>query len=176
MEGLSDELLLANEIGYVNGVWDKVNQQRSARNGEVQALRDSLDNLKAFQQKGSGSYIGGMRQKLIDIAFYLAPQVDELMKQQISDEEAKYAAEHAECDEFYETIVLNEKEKFDHLYQTWKEAVVQFHKLKQEDAIKRFVDRLNSKEFVNPQTRVDIFNNMKSEQHKLYQQRISLIE
>ena len=26
MDGLSDELLLANEIGYVNGVWDKVNQ------------------------------------------------------------------------------------------------------------------------------------------------------
>ena len=25
MEGLSDDLLLANEIGYVNGVWDKVN-------------------------------------------------------------------------------------------------------------------------------------------------------
>ena len=25
MDGLSDELLLANEIGYVNGVWEKVN-------------------------------------------------------------------------------------------------------------------------------------------------------
>ena len=24
MEGLSDELLLAHEIGYVNGVWEKV--------------------------------------------------------------------------------------------------------------------------------------------------------
>mmetsp|Transcript_41807 Transcript_41807/g.63880 ORF Transcript_41807/g.63880 Transcript_41807/m.63880 type:complete len:82 (+) Transcript_41807:456-701(+) len=81
MEGLSDDLLLANEIGYVNGVWEKVNMQRSSRSNEVQNLRDSLDNLKAFQQKGSGSYLGGMRQKLIDIAFYLEPQVDELMKQ-----------------------------------------------------------------------------------------------
>lgn len=26
MSGLSDDLLLANEIGYVNGVWEKVNQ------------------------------------------------------------------------------------------------------------------------------------------------------
>jgi hypothetical protein len=25
MKGLTDELLLANEIVYVNGVWDKVN-------------------------------------------------------------------------------------------------------------------------------------------------------
>jgi len=46
----------------------------------VQHLRDGLDNLKSFQQKGSGSYLGGMRQKLIDIAFYLAPAVDTLME------------------------------------------------------------------------------------------------
>ena len=29
MAGLTDQLLLENEIGYVNGVWEKVNQQRS---------------------------------------------------------------------------------------------------------------------------------------------------
>lgn len=79
MSGLSDELLLANEIGYVNGVWEKVNQQRAQRKDEVHALRTGLDDLKAFQEKGSGSYLGGMRQKLVDIAFFLAPQVDELM-------------------------------------------------------------------------------------------------
>ena len=71
-----------------------------------------------------------MRQKLIDIAFYLEPQVDELMKQQISDEETKYAAEHQDCDEFYNGIVIQETEKFDILYTTWKAAVVRFHKLK----------------------------------------------
>ena len=48
-----------------------------------------------------------MRQKLIDIAFYLEPQVDELMKQQVTDENEKYAAEHEECDQFYGTVVEN---------------------------------------------------------------------
>ena len=48
MSGLTDELLLANEIGYVNGVWEKVNVDRSKRNAQVQHLRDSLNNLKAF--------------------------------------------------------------------------------------------------------------------------------
>ena len=56
MLGLSDELLLENEIEYVNGVWEKVNHQRSLRNIEVSNLRENLDNLKIFQQKGSGSY------------------------------------------------------------------------------------------------------------------------
>lgn len=31
MQGLTDELLLANEITYVNSIWDKVSQQRNAR-------------------------------------------------------------------------------------------------------------------------------------------------
>lgn len=53
--------------------------------------------------------------------------------------------------------------------------MVRFHQIKQDDAIKRFVDRLDSKEFVNPQTRVDIFTQMKSEQQKLFDQRVSLI-
>lgn len=52
---------------------------------------------------------------------------------------------------------------------------MRFHKIKQDDAIKRFVDRLNSKEFVNPQTRVDLFAQMKAEQQKLYDLRVSLI-
>ena len=57
------------------------------------------------------------------------------MKKQISDEEAKYRAEHQECDEFYNDIVYNENEKFENLYHIWKESVVKFLKLKQEDAI-----------------------------------------
>lgn len=51
------------------------------------------------------SYIDGMRSKLIDIAFFLSPQVDELMKKQIQDEEEKYSQEHVECDQFYLDVV-----------------------------------------------------------------------
>lgn len=164
MSGLSDELLLANEIGYVNGVWEKVNHQRSLRNQQVEHLRNGLDNLKIFQQKGSFSYIDGMRSKLIDIAFYLTPKVDELMKQQIEDEEEKYRLEHEECDEFYIKVVQEESDKFDIHYNAWKAAVVKFHQLKQSHAIQTFIDKLNSKQFVNAQSRVDIFNMMKGEQ------------
>lgn len=56
MLGLADDLLLENEIEYVNSVWEKVNNQKSLRNLEVSNLRENLDNLKIFQQKGSGSY------------------------------------------------------------------------------------------------------------------------
>lgn len=35
MAGLTDELLLANEISYVNSIWDKVTQHRNARKQEI---------------------------------------------------------------------------------------------------------------------------------------------
>ena len=48
MGGLTDELLLDNEIAYVNGIWDKVSQHRSARNADSEQLRANLDQLRAF--------------------------------------------------------------------------------------------------------------------------------
>jgi len=48
MRGLTDELLLANEIVYVNGIWEKVGQHRQQRKEAVQMLRLNLDELKKF--------------------------------------------------------------------------------------------------------------------------------
>lgn len=43
MTGLTDDLLLENEITYVNQIWDKVSQHRSARNADSEQLRANLD-------------------------------------------------------------------------------------------------------------------------------------
>ena len=48
MEGLSDDLLLANEISYVNSIWDKVSQHRSARNADSDQLCENFAQLKNF--------------------------------------------------------------------------------------------------------------------------------
>jgi len=72
-------------------------------------------------------------------------------------DKVKYAKEHVECDAFYADVVAKDKEKFQTHYDNWKEAVVRFQKLKQEDAIKTFLNEMNSMKFVNPQSRVTIF-------------------
>ena len=48
MAGVTDELLLANEIGYVNGIWEKISQHRQARKEELAYLRASFDDLRSF--------------------------------------------------------------------------------------------------------------------------------
>lgn len=60
-------------------------------------------------------------------------------------------------------MVMKEAEKFDGLYTQWKESVVRFHLLKQQDAISRFLDRMNSDEFVNAPSRIALFSTLKEE-------------
>ena len=48
MSGLTDEDLLANEIAYVNAIWDKVSQHRNARKADSDQLRANFDQLKVF--------------------------------------------------------------------------------------------------------------------------------
>ena len=98
MLGLSDELLLENEIAYVNAIWDKVSQHRSARLADSEQLRANLDQLRAFQAKGSTGFLNKLREDLINIAFMLEPQVDELLVEYRVKDETRYAAEHAELD------------------------------------------------------------------------------
>ena len=48
MGSLSDDLLLANKIVYVNGVWEEVNAHRVARKADTDLLRENFDKLKIF--------------------------------------------------------------------------------------------------------------------------------
>ena len=160
MGGLTDHLLLANELAYVNGVWEKVSQHRDARKDELSHLRASFDDLKTFEQKGSGGYLKSMRENLVNIAFFLEPEVDKLMQDWIRKEAEKYSQEHNSNDAFYYELVQKEKDKFDALYQSWKASVVRFHLLKQENAIEVFIELMESKKFVNPESRVNLLSSL----------------
>lgn len=175
MSGLSDELMVMNEITYVNGIWDKVSQQRNARKADSDQLRDNFDKLKVFQRKGSQGFLQKLRNELVGIAFYLEPQIDELMVSFKEQDDLKYSNEHLENEEFYEEVVKTDVAKFENHYTVWKESVVRFHKLKQEDAIQKFLNRMNSAEFVNPAQRVQIFKEIRDEQMTLFENRMKVL-
>lgn len=86
--------------------------------------------MKTYQKKGSGGYLDSMRANLINIAFFLEPEVDGLIKEWVSKENNRYEQEHRSNDEFYQEYVEKEKIKFDELYQQWKDSVIRFHLLK----------------------------------------------
>ena len=176
MSGLTDELLVSNEIAYVNGVWDKVSQHRNARKADSDQLRDNFDSLRMFQKKGSQGFLNKLREDLIGIAFMLEDQVDALLVEYKEKDEKRYEAEHADNDVFYDEVVQADQQKFEGHYAVWKESVVQFHKLKQEDAITKFLTRMNSEEFVNPLSRVAIFDEMRTEQMTLFENRMKILK
>jgi ribonucleotide reductase alpha subunit len=79
------------------------------------------------------------------------------MQERILNEDEKYKVEHEQCENYYQEVVNSETERFQDLHRIWREAVARFHKLKQEDAIQKFVDLMNSKRFVNPDTRTELY-------------------
>lgn len=105
----------------------------------------------------------------MDIAFFLAPEVDDLIKTWVAHENERYRIEHQQNDYFYEEMITGESTKYEILYQLWKDSVVRFHLLKQEDAIRRFLDLLESMRFVNAPSRVAIFSELKYEQMKVFE-------
>jgi hypothetical protein len=117
-----------------------------------------------------------LREDLINIAFLLEPQVDDLLTDYKDQDLRRYAQEHEENDTYYEKVIDSDKDKFASHYANFKESVVRFHKLKQEDAINKALARLNSGEFVNPKTRIKIFEEMREEQMKLFDQRSEIIK
>jgi len=132
---LTDANLVSNEITFVNGIWDKIQQHRTSRKADTEQLRDSLDSLRTFQEKGSTGFLNKLRENLVFIAFKLEAEVDDMMIEFREHDENKYYSEHSQCDEYFEQVVTSDKEKFEKHYETWKKAIVRFHKLKQEDAI-----------------------------------------
>lgn len=175
MQGLSDELLLANQIDYVNGIWEQVNSFREARKADSDQLRANFDGLVDFQKRGSGGFLNKLREDLINIAFMLEPEVDQLLIDYKVQDERRYEAEHSECDQFFEQVIANDNAVFDEHFAVWTEKLARFKKLHQEDAIERFLVRMNSEEMVNPQSRVQLFEELKEEQMTLYRQRMQLI-
>lgn len=72
-------------------------------------------------------------------------------------------------------MVESDAEKFSKHYDEWKEAVVRFHKLKHEDAIQKFLDDMNKPRFVNPDSRIAIFDEIRENQQSLHSQREKII-
>lgn len=105
----------------------------------------------------------------------LEPEVDQLLIDYKVQDERRYEAEHSECDQFFEQVIANDNAVFDEHFAVWTEKLARFKKLHQEDAIERFLVRMNSEEMVNPQSRVQLFEELKEEQMTLYRQRMQLI-
>jgi len=173
MAELTDEALLANEIDFVNGAWEKITVYYNARHDAVEQWLDEIKQLQDFQQKNSGLHWSKLKDDLTETAFILEPAVITLVDEWKVKEEERYKKEHEESYEFHSKVVVSEQEKNAKLRDEWEERRIRFHILKQEHAIKTFQERIDSPEFVNPTERIDLFSKMKETQSDVHNKRMN---
>ena len=173
MDGLTDEALLANEIDFVNGAWEKVTVYYNARTDAVEQCLEEIKQLQDFQEKNSGLHWNKLKEDLTDTAFILEPAVITLVDDWKVKEEEKYTKEHQESFDFHANLEQSERDKHKQLKELWESRRIRFHILKQEHAIKTFQDRLDSPEFVNPEERIELFAKMKNTQIDVHNRRMN---
>jgi hypothetical protein len=176
MGELIDEALLANEIDFVNMAWEKISSYYDARKEQLDQTLERIKELQDFQKRNSGLYWDRLKQELTDHAFLLEPAVIELVDDWKAKEELRYKKEHEDSYEFHKNLVEQETEKFEKVKNQWESRRVRFHILKQEHAIKVFQERINSPEFVNPESRISLFAKLKQAQINVYHKRMNQLK
>lgn len=176
LDELTDEALLANEIDFVNAAWEKVTVHFNARKEHTDQTLEEIKELQDFQQKNSGKYWDKLQQELTYTAFLLEPAVIELVEEWKAREGLRYKKEHEDSYEFHRKLVEEENQKHSNNKDEWESRRERFHILKQEDAIKTFQERVDSPEFVNPKSRIDIFKRIKKAQVEVYHERMEQLQ
>jgi hypothetical protein len=176
LDELTDEDLVANEIDFVNAAWEKVTVHFNARKDHTDQTHEEIIELQDFQHKNSGKGWDKLQQELTHTAFLLEPAVIELVDEWKSKEELRYKKEHEDSQEFHRKLVEEENQKHANSKNEWESRRIRFHILKQEDAIRTFQQRIDSPEFVNPESRISIFKRIKKIQVELYRERMEQLQ
>jgi len=176
MDELTDEALLAHEIDFVNAAWEKISVHFDARKDNLDQTLEKVKELQDFQIRNSGIYWTRLKQELTDHAFLLEPAVIELVDDWKSKEELRYKKEHEDSYEFHRKLVSDQEDNHTALKDQWNGRRIRFHILKQEHAIKTFQERIDSPEFVNPETRIELFARLKETQVEVYHKRMDQLK
>jgi uncharacterized protein with HEPN domain len=176
MDELTDEALLAHEIDFVNAAWEKISVHFDARKDNLDQTLEKVKELQDFQIRNSGIYWTRLKQELTDHAFLLEPAVIELVDDWKSKEELRYKKEHEDSYEFHRKLVSDQEDNHTALKEQWNGRRIRFHILKQEHAIKTFQERIDSPEFVNPETRIELFARLKETQVEVYHKRMDQLK
>jgi len=175
LNGMTDEALLAGDLEHVTHAWDKVLEIKKQRKEELSELDTALHELARIKRKSIMEYVTNLKEKLIDIAFILEPEVVTIIQEMLEKYKEELDKEDKEINEYLKGQADENQKIFENYYARWKQKKEQFHILKQNEAVQNFKNKLNEKYFVNPEERVNKLRELMDYQLKIYDERRQVI-
>lgn len=171
----TEEKLLTKELEYVMAGYDNIDFHSKKRLSEADKMKTELYRLQTEKIQSTDNFLCILRKQLIDIAFQLPPEIDtfiSLKRTAVTSEEQnitrrieEYTSEVYKKDELLKKSFLGrlkEKDEF------WR-------KVHHEFALEKFSKEINSKNFVNPEERVQLFAELREKQVRIFEERVEIL-
>jgi len=167
----TDAALLEQDHSFVSELHGFVMGRQDLRGEKIIGLLGRLTDVEYRREESMGQLIEGLKDSLIDNAYYLQNQVEELTR----EEEANYEEVSIQQKEENETYIdrFNEQQRiaFEEFQVLATNLEKRWRRLHHEATLVFFRTEMEKEEYVNPQERNFVYQSLKEDQVEVYSKR-----
>jgi len=145
--------------------------KQEQRGDKIMNLLGKLTDVEHEREKNMINILEDLKFSLIDNAYYLSHQVEELIK----EEEVKYEEvinQHKEENEVYVDETNNsQREAFAKFEELAIEVEKKWRRIHHDEALRLFREEMKKEEYTNPAERNEVYDKLKAEQTDVYRKR-----
>ncbi|KAL4438837.1 hypothetical protein ABPG74_016557 [Tetrahymena malaccensis] len=172
----SDQELLKREKDLLDEINQIVVECGIKKENKVDNLDNRLEDLEKEREKNLKFFCDKLEFTLIDIAFELEPQVKVLVDIKRREFEQIVAQKRIENDDYIAKIKQQQKESFEAFVQRQNQVDKRWRKLKHDAAFEEFMVDIKQMEYVNPDKRIQLYEELKRQHVTIYTKRNNFIQ
>ena len=171
----TEEKLLTQELEYVMAGYDNIGFHVTKRMGEADKMKTELYRLQSEKTSSTENFLNILRKQLIETAFQLPPEIDtfiSLKRTAVSSEESSILHK---INIYTSQVFAEEKSLKSRFESKLQEKEMFWRRVHHNFALQRFSQVITSKQFVNPEERVNLFEVLKEKQKSIFESRMNLL-
>lgn len=172
---LRDEVLLGKEYEWISAAFANLARHIRRRNVEAERLRESLFGVETRRQEAVESFLNLLGQKLVDVAFLLKPEVDNLIGEKRNELILHIEQNTEELKSVVEQVFMHEEELLIRYQDKIAKRDAAWRIIHHRHYVKQFRTTIESDRFVNPEERVNMLSELKSLQEQVFAKRMEIL-
>jgi hypothetical protein len=172
---LRDEALLGKEYEWISAAFANLARHMRRRRVEAQRLRENLFGVERRRGEAVESFLNLLGQKLVDVAFLLKPEVDNLIGTKRTELSLHIEHNTEELKSVVEQVFMHEEELLISYESKFAERDAAWRIIHHRHHVKLFRTTIESDRFVNPEERVNMLLELKSLQEQVFSNRMDIL-
>mmetsp|Transcript_32578 Transcript_32578/g.56428 ORF Transcript_32578/g.56428 Transcript_32578/m.56428 type:complete len:1232 (+) Transcript_32578:1221-4916(+) len=141
----------------------------------ITRLSKSLLDIESDRETSVLNFISKTSESLIDIAFMLTPEIEELLKERKEAVAALVIKNKDLVDHYVKLLRMEHEDAYMRIFIVLEAKLKEWRKVNHDISIKRFLAEINSKRFFNPEERIAMLAELKVAQEAFFNKRGKLL-